>query len=341
MLTLTQAEILLASISESPVEAIEHMTNTNDVFKVVTKGAGNYFVKFHTSSWYKEALDTHHVVQREAAVAEMLKRKGIPLDYHVWMDCTRGTVDRSVLITSELPGISVTTALEEAQEDRDQIVLELAGLLKLLHELEFSRAGYIEFCEDPDMSFAVDPEEGGVWWDSHPCQKPENLKRYALSILVSKADLLPASLLAVLRERFERIPNTVAADYRPPCFVINNYHPCHIHMARDLSGWRITGLYDFEAASAGNSMFDLVGNELQLTPILGDLRWRSVFYSAYGRWPALETYKTLLTSFLLIDLGATASATVPDTDWLVRELPNLISATDWEHLNWYPGPTTG
>lgn len=339
MLTPTQAQMLLASISDSPVDAVEHLANTNDVFKVVTKGAGNFFVKFHTSPWYEEALDTHHVVQREAAVAEMLKRKGISLDYHVWTDCTRGIVARSVLITSELPGIPITTVLKEMPEEQDQIIRELADFLGRLHELEFARPGYIEFCEDPDMTFALDPEEGGIWWDSHPCQKPENLKRYALSILQSKADLLPASLRAVLRERFEKIPGTVEADYRPPCFVINNYHPFHIHVARDSCGWQITGLYDLEAASAGNSTFDLVGNELQLTPVLGDLRWRSVFYDAYGRWPALETYKTLLTIFLLIDLGAAASAMVPDRDWLVRELPNLISATDWEHLNWYPGPT--
>ncbi|HSD83872.1 MAG TPA: hypothetical protein VLG46_08440 [Anaerolineae bacterium] len=58
MLTIATAQMLLASIANRPVQAVQHITNTNDVFKVITERDGNFFVKFHTSLWYKEATAT-------------------------------------------------------------------------------------------------------------------------------------------------------------------------------------------------------------------------------------------------------------------------------------------
>ena len=335
MLTVTTAQMLLAPIADSSVLTVQHIANTNDVFKVVTERDGSFYVKFHTSPWYKEAIDTYVVVQREAAVVELLKRKGISLGYHAWTDCTRQVVNRSVLITSELPGIPIPSALTDTPDERDPILIALAQFLKRLHTMEFPRAGYIELCGDTDLTFSLDPREN-VWWDSHPCQKPENFRIFALKVLESKENSLPVHLYASLKERFEKIPEIVGSDYQPPRFVINNYHPFHIHIRRDLSGWQVTGLYDFEAVSAGNPVFDLVGNELQITPLIGSLSWRPVFYQAYGRWPRLETYKTTLLCFLLLGLGRESSAEVPDPDWLIRELPNLLKAPDYESFKWYP-----
>ena len=39
-------------------------------------------------------------------------------------------------------------------------------------------------------------------------------------------------------------------------------------MANGPWGWFITGLYDFEAATSGNPMFDLIGNELQIASVM-------------------------------------------------------------------------
>jgi hypothetical protein len=59
MLTMSTAKILLAQITNSPIQAVEQITNTNDVFKVVTEQDGNFYVKFHTSAWYKDTEDTN------------------------------------------------------------------------------------------------------------------------------------------------------------------------------------------------------------------------------------------------------------------------------------------
>lgn len=335
MLTIPTAQMILAPIASSSVQTVEHITNTNDVFKVVTEQDGNFYVKFHTSPWYKDAADTNIVVEREAAVFELLKRKGISLGYRTWTDCTRQVVSRSVLITSELPGFPITTVIKDMPDECDQIIVALACFFKRLHELEFPKAGYIEFSGDKDLPFSLDPDEH-PWRDSHPCQKPENFKRFALHVLNSKEKVLPWSLFSLLEERFEKIPEILSSEYHPPRFVINNYHPFHVHVRRDLSGWQVVGLYDFEAVSAGNPLFDLVGNELQLTPVIGDLSWRPTFYRAYGQYPKFEAYKTILLCFLLLGVGADPGAEVPDSEWLIRKLPSLINAANYDTLRWYP-----
>jgi len=335
MLNMSTAKILLAQITNSPIQAVEQITNTNDVFKVVTEQDGNFYVKFHTSAWYKDAEDTNIVVQREAAVYELLKRRGFPLAYRTWTDCTRQVVNRSVLISSELGGIPLPEALKEAPGECDQIIIALAGFLKRLHAVEFPRAGYIEFSGEQDLSFSLNPLEN-PWFDSHACQKPENFRVFALDVLKSKEKFIPANVFAGLKERFERIPEILGAEYQPPRFVINNYHPFHLHVARELSGWQVIGLYDFEAVSAGNPLFDLIGNELQITPVTGNLSWRPVFYKAYGGYPAFEAYKTILLCFLLLGLRAEPGAAIPDPEWLIQKLPSLINASDYDTLNWYP-----
>ncbi len=335
MLNTAQAKRLLAPIARSPVKSVDHISNTNDVFKVVTEQDGNFYVKFHTSPWYCSTTDTEVVVRREAAAFELLRRKGIPLDYRAWTDCSRQVVSRSVLITSELPGIPVPEALKDCPEESDVILATLAGFLKRLQPLTFPRAGYIELSGDPDLTFTLDPAEND-WCDSHPCHKPENHQKFALQILESKKEFLPPGLFAALQARFDAIPAVTAADYLPSRLVINNYHPFHIHVLREAEGWRIPGMYDFEAVSAGSPLIDMVGNELQLAPLLGGLGWRKAFYTAYGRLPPLESYKVTLLAYLLLGLEKESSAAVPDPRWLLRELPALMEAVDYENFRWYP-----
>ena len=335
LLTIEAAQELLASIVTSHIVAVQQITNTNDVFKVITERDGNFYIKFHTSWWYKDAPDTFGVVQREAAVVEMLKRKGMRLEYRSWIDCNRRIVNRSVLITSELTGTPLPVALKENPAEQGCILSALAKYLKQLHALEFPRVGYIETCGDKDMPYSLDPREN-PWSDSHPCQKPENFKKFALGILRSKEAILPANLYSMLKESFEQIPRVLASEYRSPRFVINNYHPFHLHVRKDSSGWEVTGLYDFEAASAGSPVFDLILNELQITPVMGNLDWRPAFYGVYGRDPKFEAYKLMLLSYLLQATGVKPSAEIPDPEWFIRQLPSLIHAADYEAFLWFP-----
>jgi HIT domain len=102
------------------------------------------------------------------------------------------------------------------------------------------------------------------------------------------------------------------------------------------SGLRCEGvnmfLADGEAASSGNPMFDLVGNELQIALVMGDLSWRTCFYEACGGWLRFEAYKTVLLCLLLCSLGGEPNRELPDSAWLVRKLPDLIDADHFDEL---------
>ena len=105
-LTAEQAEKLLAPFGSVTVDEVSVAATINDVFKVRTRGHGNFYVKFHTARWYADQPDTFFVVERECTVHELLRRRGIPLPYSVWGDYTRMVVDRSVFIcgSARVPG---------------------------------------------------------------------------------------------------------------------------------------------------------------------------------------------------------------------------------------------
>ena len=204
-----------------------------------------------------------------------------------------------------------------------------------LHKLRFEDAGYIEFCGDPSIDTSLLPE-GGSWWNSHPCQSGENLQRYALSALESKGKLLTEDLFGMLYSRFSAISEQLRPDFKHPTFVINNYHPFHMHVTKKGRDWTVTGFYDFEAASSGNAMFDLVLNDLQITPFLGSLSWRTEFYRSYARPVLLESYRTILIIYLILGLSTDSSEVIPAPDWFRERLPRLLDAERFEELEWYP-----
>jgi Ser/Thr protein kinase RdoA (MazF antagonist) len=83
---------------------------TNDVFRIRTKAHGSYYVKFHTARWYADQPDAFFVVERECALCELLRKRGIPLPYRAWGDYTRAVVPRPVFVSEELQGIPILDA---------------------------------------------------------------------------------------------------------------------------------------------------------------------------------------------------------------------------------------
>jgi hypothetical protein len=253
----------------------------------------------------------------------------------VWTDCSRDIVSRSVLVTSELPGEPLPIALKRYPDDQQSILDALAKYLSQIHELRFAEAGYIEFCGDESIDASLMPDRES-WWNSHPCQSAENLTDLAIVTLESMKHLLSDHLYLELNSRFSSIPDRLHADFEHPTFVINNYHPFHMHVVRDGGDWAVTGFYDFEAVSSGNAMFDLALNDLQITPLLGTLSWRKSFYRSYRRPVRLESYKTILLIYLILGLATDPSDVVPDPSWFRGRLPWLLKAETLEDLRWYP-----
>ena len=340
ILTPQQAEMLLAPLGDVSVVDVTVAATTNDVFKVRTREHGTYYVKFHTAPWYSDHPDAYFAVERECAVCDLLGKRGLPMPYRFWGDYTRQVVSRSVFISEELGGISVPEALQRFPDQQPGILQALGRYLRSLHSIEFARAGFIA---RPHAVFA--PAAGPVplvyTWDRQAYQRPDPLQKDAIEGLEQRAALLPADVVPRLRELFESLAEVVHGDYHPPRFTIANCHAHHFHVDKRNGDWEVLGFYDFEAASAGCPICDLVELEVALTPATRGTAWRDPFFESYGSWPSFESYKLRTFSELLFQLGWHQSEAVPDSKWLYEAWPRLIDAADWPELEWYPEPDSG
>jgi aminoglycoside phosphotransferase len=334
VLTAEQAERLLARVGDVEVEDISVAATTNDVYRVVTRAHGTFFIKLHTARWYADQPDTAFVAEREAAVVELLHTRGLSLPYVAWADTSRSVVSRSVFICGELPGVPVTEAAKKHPEARAEIMGALGRYLHRLHEIEFANPGIL--CRE---HAALAPPAGVVprveSWDGHSMHHSEHFQREALAELARKEHLLPSPLAADLRARFETSAEVLRPDYQPPHFTVGNCRAYHFHVAQD-ERWEVVGFFDFEAASAGDCATDLVELEVTLTPALRSYAWRDPLFGGYGRWPRLEGHVLRLSYYLLCGLDSVWGAHVPDPEWLVRQWPALLAANQWEQLDWFP-----
>lgn len=109
-------ELLSAvGIHQAPQE-IHHISNTNDVFRVIAEDGSRYYIKYHTSDWYEGAGDTKAIVCREVEVAKYLRRRGIRLDYGSW-ESGAPSFDLAVLdlqLTPHLGGVGGGRAFSSA-----------------------------------------------------------------------------------------------------------------------------------------------------------------------------------------------------------------------------------
>ena len=335
-LTVEQAENLLAPIERVSVLDVSIAATTNDVFKIRTRAHGTYYVKFHTARWYADQPDTFFVVERECAMVELLRKRGMPLPYRAWADYTRAVVSRSVFICEELPGVPVPEAIAQFPSQTDLILQALGRYMRQLHNIEFSRPGLLASAH---AYFASDanPIPPVFTWDQHPMHHAEHLQRDALDILERKAESLPKALVPLLRTMFQSLADTVKNDYMPPRLTVGNCHAWHFHVGRTHGTWKVHGFYDFEAASAGDSNIDLVELETTLTPGLHSTSWRTPFFEAYGSWPGFDGYKRRLLYYLLFEVGNPHSRMIPHPQWFNVQLESLIHASGWSDLEWFLG----
>jgi hypothetical protein len=334
-LTVEQAEKLLAPVGLVSVLDVSTAATTNDVFKIRTRAHGNYYVKFHTARWYADQPDTFFVVERECAVYELLRRRGMPLPYRAWGDYTRAVVPLSLFVCDVLPGIPVPDAIAQFPNQSDQILQAFGRYMRQLHNIEFSRPGLLAYAH---AYFASDENQipPVFTWDQHPIHHAEYLQRDALAVLEKKAEELPKALVPSLREMFQSLADTVKNDYVPPRLTIGNCHAWHFHVDRPNGIWKVQGFYDFEAVSAGDSNIDLVELEITLTPTILSSLWRTPFFEAYGSWPEFEGYKRRLLYYLLFEVGNPQSRMIPNPQWFSEQLSSLIHASGWSDLEWYP-----
>jgi len=326
-LTPAQAARLLAPVGAVSVLDVRQIGSTNDVFKVTTQDHGNFYAKFHTARWYADQPDTFFVVEREVAVCELLRKRGLPLPYQAWGDYTRMVVPRSVFICGELPGIPVPEALERFPDERGGILNALGRYMRTLHDIQFSRPGILAYAH-AHFAERDGPIPPVFSWDGHYMHHAEILRNEALRLLEKKRECLPDAVADSLKKFFATLADTVRVDYVPPRFTVGNCHAWHFHVLRENGEWTVQGFYDFEAVSAGDPHIDLVELDVTLTPAVRSTEWRKPFFDGYGSWPEFEGYKRRLLFYLISDLGKT------DSDGLAQRLPSIIAAESWSELNW-------
>jgi aminoglycoside phosphotransferase (APT) family kinase protein len=342
-LTAEQARRLLVPLGDVAIVEIETIATTNHVFRVLTAKHGTYYIKLHTARWYADQPDTFFVVNRECAVHDLLRIRGMPLPYLAWGEYTRSAVPRSAYICGELPGRPVPEAMRSHPYAADAIVYALGRYMRRLHAIQFSNPGLIEpaharFCRAVGR---IPPVEA---WDGAPLHHAAHMQREALDLVCRAAERghLRDDVASELQERLAGMVALLEPDYHPPRFTVGNCHAWHFHVQHEPEGWAVLGFYDFEAASAGDPTIDLIELEVTLTPALGSSGWRAPFLDAYGRWPALEGYKLRLYYYLLHELFKAQSRVVPDRAWLDAHWMDMIQAGEWDELVWYPpGHFTG
>ena len=185
--------MLLAPLGNVSVEEINVVATTNDVLKIKTVKHGTYYVKFHTARWYADQPDTFFVVDRECAVHELLRKRGMPLPYRAWGDLTRQVVERSVLISEELKGISLPDALNQHQDDTSSILRTFGRYMRSLHRIKFSRPGLLQSAHAYFASTTriIPPVFS---WDEGHLHRAEKLQQNAVDFLKQKLPLLPRNI---------------------------------------------------------------------------------------------------------------------------------------------------
>lgn len=337
VLTPQQAGQLLARFGAVEITDISVAATTNDVFRVVTRSHGVFFIKFHTARWYADQPDTAFVAEREAAMPELLRKRGLPLPYTAWADTSRSIVSRSVFICGELEGTPVTEAAVQFPAESDEIMRAFGRYLRRLHEIELTTPGILH-----PQHARLAPSVGTIphveSWDDHPLHHPEHFQREALAAVAraERGGSLPREIAEQLTPYLARSAEVLRPDYQPPHLTVGNCHAYHFHVAPAASGWEVQGCYDFEAASAGDSTIDLVELEVTLMPALGSSRWREPFLAGYGRRPGLEGYALRLIYHLLWELENPYTEQIPDRDWLHERWLPLLNARAWDDLTWYP-----
>ncbi len=336
-LTPEQAEWLLAPIGLVSVLEIELVGSINHVYCVVTRDHGTFYVKLHTARWYADQPDTFFVVNRECAVHDLLRARGMALPYPAWGEYTRRIVGRSAYICGELSGTSAPEAILRYPARAEAIAAALGRYLRRLHAIEFSNPGLIEpaharFCPPTGRIPLV------ATWDGGHLHHASHMQREALELVgrAAAAGHLRGDVARELAARFAGMSARLEPDYHPPRFTVGNCHAWHFHVQLEEAGWEVLGFYDFEAASAGDPTIDLVELEVTMTPALDSYDWRAPLLDAYGHWPELEGYKLRLLYYLLHELFRNDSRMVPDQAWLDAQWMDLIHASEWDELCWFP-----
>lgn len=331
VLTVEQAERLLKPVGNVAVRSIERYYASNSVFRVATLSHGNWYVKFYTARWYADREDAPYVAEREQAACALLARYGIPQPYRSWADVSRRIVSHSVYISSELGGVPVHTAIAQYPSEAAEIVAAVGAYLRRIHQIEFTTAGLLatEHLLAPADRGIIGPVET---WNDHPMHRLDVFRRGWIEKLARfrGEGKLPPQVISVLEQRTARIAEVLAGQYARLRFTIGNCHTCHFHAQRRAEGWQITGLFDFEAASAASAPTDLIELEIGFTPQLKHGRWRDAFFSGYGGHPPLEAYKLRLLDYLLGGIYG-----VPTDHWPAEHWLRIINATRWEELEWW------
>lgn len=177
----------------------------------------------------------------EKQVHELLGNKGIPVPSVELFEERNGIVDRSIMITSSIPGVTIETLRNKGQQCTNKALFEIGNQLAHINSIPFP--GFEKFLNKPEHRHFE------TRFTSYTEYCDYKLKDHG-SYLIEAGIITPEE-----QEKITRVLNEVKSKQKNPQTVL-----CHGDMDVSnlmMSEGKFTGFIDFSDAGAGTRSYDL------------------------------------------------------------------------------------
>lgn len=299
---------------------VERIRSGNSVYRIRCDD-GTLFLKIPAKdleAWSNELDGAAVKVEREAAAAACLRRHRVAAFETVTAETgVANPVGRPYLLTRAVDGTAFRSLMEPAPPTGwEGIVAAVGSYLRCVHNIEFEATGYLVSADGPAGPTPPAPPR--------PAHDPLVAQRDALHDLERAGDRIDPGVKRSVAARLSCLAERTAPQYEPPRFVIGGFHTNHPHLARSGDAWTVVGCIDFEVASGGRVVDDIVTFAVGLAAELPVLGWWAPLFDGYGGPPPFEAVRDELLGSCAYLLG--------DCQDLDEAYRSLLDATSWREL---------
>jgi hypothetical protein len=234
----------------SPLRVIL-VKSESHVWHLQSSGDGNYLKAF-TKSWDgTDVAGTAYNVEHEEGAYGRLASQGLPsAEVAKLIRTCDNPLCRPFVLTRKAVGDTLMALLEHAPGREFRALLEATGdNLRRMNAIT---------CANPAYATADEPSGPlveGAW--RHTCWTVQPMQRHALKVLDAEADQLTLDLSRQLRRVFNTTTGELCSAFDPAHFVQGNCQINHFFLIQDGRSSQVTASIDMEAASAGDTLYDL------------------------------------------------------------------------------------
>src|SRR5262249_47637578 len=148
-------------------------------------------------------------------------------------------------------------------------------------------AGYIT-----DDGPSAPPDENS--WQ-HPSWSARKTQQEAFASLEADKPQLATQLYDEIKRLFFTMEKVMDPAFESMRFVQVNFHSQPFFLWEVADGWQVSGCIDMEVASAGCTLYDLVGFGIQMAAFFPpDTEWWQPFFQGYGAEPDFDRFRLLM-----------------------------------------------